>query len=287
MIRESRNDTAIHANQFDLPFAFQPEFDSLSHDSWLAMLGAIGEGSAPSSSLPTSRDSSAPPTPFNADPSIFPSLSTSYTDGNETTFSDMVIDPSLLLISDYQRKLASNATIDLAPALVQSPLPSPNSLADLATPNWDSQFPDPGIYSDDQGVYFQMSRDQYWFNFASQGIEDNTVANVTSSQNQFVSKPWIAMNPEPVAVQPPGTIHLPTSDTTLTSAESLTAVRTQKRPSVGLGRNATKGMAREEILGKARERKRQLVAELERAKVELWETTIEQGVLSQLVKDCA
>jgi hypothetical protein len=42
---------------------------------------------------------------------------------------------------------------------------------------------------------------------------------------------------------------------------------------------------REDILQRARERRSQLVAEIERAKIELWETTIEQGVLSHIAKE--
>ncbi|KAF7986493.1 hypothetical protein HWV62_31303 [Athelia sp. TMB] len=42
---------------------------------------------------------------------------------------------------------------------------------------------------------------------------------------------------------------------------------------------------KQSILIRAKERRRQLVGEIDRAKVELWETTIEQGVLAQLVKE--
>ncbi|KIM60089.1 hypothetical protein SCLCIDRAFT_26876 [Scleroderma citrinum Foug A] len=43
--------------------------------------------------------------------------------------------------------------------------------------------------------------------------------------------------------------------------------------------------SRDEILKNARERQRQLVAELESAKVELWEASIEGGVLVHLMRD--
>ncbi|KAH9068399.1 hypothetical protein EDB83DRAFT_2376269 [Lactarius deliciosus] len=46
-----------------------------------------------------------------------------------------------------------------------------------------------------------------------------------------------------------------------------------------------KALNKQEIIQRAKERRQQLIAELERAKVELWEATIEQGVLSHLVKD--
>lgn len=42
---------------------------------------------------------------------------------------------------------------------------------------------------------------------------------------------------------------------------------------------------KQDILARAKERRRQLVGEIDRAKVELWETTIEQGVLVLLVKE--
>ncbi|KAH7884719.1 hypothetical protein F5I97DRAFT_1891490 [Phlebopus sp. FC_14] len=44
-------------------------------------------------------------------------------------------------------------------------------------------------------------------------------------------------------------------------------------------------LAKDDILERARERRRQLVAEIERAKIELWETSIEGGVLIHLAKD--
>jgi hypothetical protein len=42
---------------------------------------------------------------------------------------------------------------------------------------------------------------------------------------------------------------------------------------------------KQEIIRRAKHRRQQLVAELEKAKVELWEVTIEQGVLNHLMKD--
>ena len=46
-----------------------------------------------------------------------------------------------------------------------------------------------------------------------------------------------------------------------------------------------KALNKQEIIRRAKDRRQQLKVELERAKVELWETTIEQGVLNQLMKD--
>ncbi|KAI0280765.1 hypothetical protein BGY98DRAFT_961734 [Russula aff. rugulosa BPL654] len=46
-----------------------------------------------------------------------------------------------------------------------------------------------------------------------------------------------------------------------------------------------KPLNKQEIIRRAKDRRQQLMSELERAKVELWETTIEQGVLNHLMKD--
>lgn len=50
-------------------------------------------------------------------------------------------------------------------------------------------------------------------------------------------------------------------------------------------RASHKPIDKADILQRARERRRQIVAEIERAKVELWETSIEGGVLVHLAKD--
>ena len=46
-----------------------------------------------------------------------------------------------------------------------------------------------------------------------------------------------------------------------------------------------KALDKQVIIRRAKDRRQQLMVELERAKVELWETTIEQGVLNHLIKD--
>ncbi|KAL5525805.1 hypothetical protein ACEPAG_7142 [Sanghuangporus baumii] len=65
--------------------------------------------------------------------------------------------------------------------------------------------------------------------------------------------------------------------TPFTDAEIVHAKRGGSEPS--------KKPNREEVLRRARVRREQLAAEIARAKVELWETTIEQGVLTHLSKD--
>lgn len=66
-------------------------------------------------------------------------------------------------------------------------------------------------------------------------------------------------------------------------AAPLPRVPDQRRPS--RASTVSKALTKQEIIQRAKERRQQLMAELERAKVELWEATIEQGVLSHLMKD--
>ena len=51
------------------------------------------------------------------------------------------------------------------------------------------------------------------------------------------------------------------------------------------GQSAPGVFDKQAILERARERRRQLVAEIERAKLELWETSIENAVLVHLTRD--
>jgi hypothetical protein len=72
------------------------------------------------------------------------------------------------------------------------------------------------------------------------------------------------------------------------SATSATTPTTQTVPLPDQRRQApsrVKALNKQEVIQRAKDRRQQLMVELERAKVELWETTIEQGVLNHLMKD--
>ena len=72
------------------------------------------------------------------------------------------------------------------------------------------------------------------------------------------------------------------------SATSATTSTAQAVPSSDQRRQAAprvKGLNKQEVIRRAKDRRQQLMVELERAKVELWETTIEQGVLNHLMID--
>jgi len=51
------------------------------------------------------------------------------------------------------------------------------------------------------------------------------------------------------------------------------------------GPSAKKSLNKQEVIQRAKDRRQRLLTELQKAKVELWEATIEQGVLSHLMKD--
>jgi hypothetical protein len=72
------------------------------------------------------------------------------------------------------------------------------------------------------------------------------------------------------------------------SATSATTSTAQAGPPSDQRRQApprVKALNKQEVIRRAKDRRQQLMVELERAKVELWETTIEQGVLNHLMKD--
>jgi hypothetical protein len=82
----------------------------------------------------------------------------------------------------------------------------------------------------------------------------------------------------------------PPSTTSVTTTSPIhepaaTATATSFRQTMANTKSTKMALDRQTILRRARERREQLVAEIARAKIELWETTIEQGVLVHLSKD--
>jgi hypothetical protein len=230
-----------------------PESDQLSYHSWMTMLDALSyletqEASSAQSS--SSRDSSIPASVHAPSPSPHP-----------IDPSNLVIDPTLLAISGQEQSLTCN---DDVPLLLHSPIQSTSSSAEPLTPGWEAQFPDPEIYSGEQGVFGRI----FPSCFPSQ-ITANTVA---------VENPLVAGNGT-CSQQPHNTSIITSKPSTKVTPE---ASKCQTTTAVTT-RFQSVGKPREEIIRKAKERRSQLLAEMERAKVELWETTIEQGVLVQIV----
>ncbi|EGN99251.1 hypothetical protein SERLA73DRAFT_123054 [Serpula lacrymans var. lacrymans S7.3] len=190
---------------------------------------------------------------------------------------DHDIDPTLLAISIHessqlsqlhsrQSMSTSSSATSPTPDLAFSPLASISSLADPPTPSRDDSLAEPGVYN---------------------GEQDPLTAATTLLQFAATSTPSSAT---PMPYCPVLSTYQPNHPQPLHSSfgrnSQAQVPLTQKRTSVGPGRAAPRNVGnKEDTIRRARERRRQLVAEVERAKVELWETSIEGGVLMQLAKD--
>ena len=121
----------------------------------------------------------------------------------------------------------------------------------------------------------------------SAGLLNSPLFALPSSQlSQSIPTPPLPQIP-PLASQaltlpyrPPATIRTSQND----SASTRPASGVTFLPPV-TGAPLKRTLDREEVLKKAKARREQLVAELARTRVELWETSIEQGVLLNLLKD--
>lgn len=163
---------------------------------------------------------------------------------------DCTIDPALLAIS-VPPSVTCNA-FPPVPALVHSPITSTNSSDGALTPP---------AYND----------------------QDSVAA--AKMLLQFAAKPAVP-SPAPPQIDisrfSPLT-HLLSVSPQISRSPSVQSTH-KSTPAVPRRVNF-KAIHKEDILLRARERRRQIVGEIERAKVELWETSIEGGVLGHLMKD--
>ncbi|KAG2110855.1 uncharacterized protein F5147DRAFT_687541 [Suillus discolor] len=174
---------------------------------------------------------------------------------------DSTIDPALLAIS-VPPSVTYNA-FSPVPALVHSPITSTDSSDGALTPP---------AYNDQDSV---------------------TAAKMLL---QFAANPTVPP-PTPSHIDISPAVLTPYPQTAPSHFSSLTqpvSPQISRAPSVQSTHKSTpvvprgagfKAVHKEDILQRARERRRQIVGEIERAKVELWETSIEGGVLGHLMKD--
>lgn len=203
---------------------------------------------ASESSRRTLSPSPAPPTTTNTSQHIIP---------------DCTIDPALLAIS-VPPSVTFNA-FPPVPALVHSPITSTNSSDGALTPP---------AYND----------------------QDSVAA--AKMLLQFAAKPAVP-SPAPPQIDISPAVLTPYPQSASSRFSPLTHLlpvspQISRAPSVQSTHRSTpavprsvgfKAIHKEDILQRARERRRQIVGEIERAKVELWETSIEGGVLGHLMKD--
>jgi len=223
-----------------------------------------------------------------------------------------LVDPSRTTFTDGQGPST--------PMLLRSPIASTSSLFDPLTPTEDL-YSDPEVYRPEQGR-FQLSSHRPCvpqglvnaiaedpINAAAlllQIAKSAPLPATAQSKSQLLPlpasrslsiEPW---SPVPALSSRP----FPTSTATTTpmmsrassavprqdSIISPTAPTTQVLSLLDQGRltKATSGdkpLNKQELIRRAKDRRQRLLAELEKAKVELWEATIEQGVLNHLMKD--
>ncbi|KAI0058173.1 hypothetical protein BV25DRAFT_1902289 [Artomyces pyxidatus] len=221
---------------------------------------------------------------------------------------DSMIDPTLLAMS-MPRPEVPLRPISTTPALSRSPMASTSSL-DPLTPQ-EEMFVDPEVYRPEQAED-PVGAATLLMNMAASTSSQQAMSAYTRPITGNFQSPATVMHPsmffppppfEPHAFQPPPPSQppalFPQPPTTITqppvqpahvraapvayaSTAQLMSLLDSRRM---IQTSSAKAPNKQDILRRAKERRLQLAAELERAKVELWETTIEQGVLAHLVKD--
>jgi hypothetical protein len=212
---------------------------------------------------------------------------------------DSMIDPALLDISHNRHSglvdpSVNSTSQDLpTPTQLQSPITSTSSLFGPLTPREDL-CSEPDVYRPEQAedpIRAATLLLQAMISAPSKATQSKAQSQPPPpASSRFLSGE--SQSPAPALPSD----HLATLTTTVTpsmSRASSAAPRPwpaapgtapdQRRPSrASVG---SKALNKQEIIQRSKERRQRLLAELERAKVELWEATLEQGVLSHLMKD--
>lgn len=195
----------------------------------------------------------------------------SATNTSQHIIPDCTIDPALLAIS-VPPSVTYNA-FPPVPALVHSPITSTNSSDGALTPP---------AYNDQGTSSLGSLMAEYAHLFLVNGVDSVAAAKMLL---QFAAKPAVP-SPAPPQIDisrfSPLTHLLPVSPQ-ISRSPSVQSMH-KSTPAVPR-RVGFKEINKEDILQRALERRRQIVGEIERAKVELWETSIEGGVLGHLMKD--
>ncbi|KAI0303764.1 hypothetical protein B0F90DRAFT_1322107 [Multifurca ochricompacta] len=186
-----------------------------------------------------------------------------------------MIDPTLLGKSFSHNSDLVDHSVDstaaqwpITPTFPQSPIASTSSVFDPLTPREDF-CSEPDVYRPEQDPICATTALLHMATPASlQATQSKPSAIVTATTTPTSSRaPSVALK-LPTITQP---------------AQALPLVNQKYlRTQTPLGNNA---LSKQEMIQRAKERRQQLLAELEKAKVELWEATIEQGVLIHLLKE--
>lgn len=176
---------------------------------------------------------------------------------------DCTIDPALLAIS-VPPSVTYNASSPV-PALVHSPITSTDSSDGALTPP---------AYNDQDSV----AAAKMLLQFATRPVVPSPPPSHID-----ISPAVLTSYPQTTPPCPTPLTHLQPFSPQISRSSS---VQSMHKPTPSVPRRAGfKAVHKDDILQRARERRRQIVGEIERAKVELWETSIEGGVLGHLMKD--
>lgn len=220
----------------------------------------LDDDQVPPSSSSQSSTSVSKPSRHTSSPSP---VSPTTTNTFQHIIPDCTIDPALLAIS-VPPSVTYNASSPV-PALVHSPVTSTDSSDGALTPP---------AYNDQDSV----AAAKMLLQFATRPIVPSPPPSHTDI-SPAVLTPYPQTTPSCFS---PLT-HLQPVSPQISRSPS---VQSMHKPTPSVPRRAGfKAVHKEDILQRARERRRQIVGEIERAKVELWETSIEGGVLGHLMKD--
>lgn len=220
----------------------------------------LDDDQVPPSSSSQSSTSVSKPSRHTSSPSP---VSPTTTNTFQHIIPDCTIDPALLAIS-VPPSVTYNASSPV-PALVHSPVTSTDSSDGALTPP---------AYNDQDSV----AAAKMLLQFATRPIVPSPPPSHTD-----ISPAVLTPYPQtaPSCFSP--LTHLQPVSPQISRSPS---VQSMHKPTPSVPRRAGfKAVHKEDILQRARERRRQIVGEIERAKVELWETSIEGGVLGHLMKD--
>ncbi|KAL5504119.1 hypothetical protein ACEPAH_8192 [Sanghuangporus vaninii] len=246
------------------------------------------------SSSPTLSSSTRLPTPSDFTPTSHHSKETDAIQSPDFNFDDISIDPNVLDFSSWPSD--SNSPAQTSTEQVRTGGELFAGMGESSVP-WEQD-----VLAFDQGLWEEIIKnlDSCSTIPPSEGtptvetIPDSTATIVDAQPHGMPERP-ADEEPEPnpsvdaPPLPPPSSPSAVHSETSQQPAQSLSKIPLADAEIVhtkwGGSEPSTKRPNRDEVLQRARVRREQLAAEIARAKVELWETTIEQGVLTHLSKD--
>ncbi|KAL5526590.1 hypothetical protein ACEPAF_8314 [Sanghuangporus sanghuang] len=246
------------------------------------------------SSSPTLSSSTRLPTPSDFTSTSHDSKETDAIQFPDFNFDDISIDPNLLDFSSWPSD--SNSAAQTSTELVATGGELLAGMGESSVP-WQQD-----VSAFDQGLWEEIIKNldscsTIPLSESTPTVETtpDSTATIVGTQPHGVPVRPADEEPEPSSSvdvpplpppSPPSVVHSETSQQHMQSLSKIPLADAEivhtKR---GGSEPSTKRQNRDEVLQRARVRREQLAAEIARAKVELWETTIEQGVLTHLSKD--